>query len=126
MTKPKTARAGSKSAPKSRTATKTSDPSATDAQNASPAPTGEPDAPATDAKTGTAKTDAKPPKKAKAPKEELVVFAFRLTPAERDLIHKASGPAKASRFVRALCVHASAGDVDTVKRMVEAGRGDAQ
>ena len=30
-------------------------------------------------------------------KEELVVFAFRLTAAERELLHKAAGPAKASK-----------------------------
>ena len=54
-------------------------------------------------KTSTAKSAKKEaPKKtaAKAPKEELVVFAFRLTEAERDAIHKTAGPAKASRFVR--------------------------
>ena len=36
-------------------------------------------------KTGS---KAKTKKAAKAPKEELVVFAFRLTPTERDAIHK--------------------------------------
>ncbi len=40
-------------------------------------------------------------KAAKAkPKEDLVVFAFLLTEAERDLIHKTAGPARASKFVR--------------------------
>ena len=40
-------------------------------------------------------------KTAKAkPKEDLVVFAFRLTEAERALIHKTAGPARASKFVR--------------------------
>ena len=39
------------------------------------------------------------PKQAAVPKEPQVVFAFRLTAAERDLLHKAAGPAKASRFV---------------------------
>ena len=54
-------------------------------------------------KTSTAKSAKKQAAKktaAKAPKEELVVFAFRLTEAERDAIHKTAGPAKASRFVR--------------------------
>ena len=49
-------------------------------------------------KTKAAKTKKKPPK------EELCVFAFRLTPAERDAIHKTAGPAKASRFVRQVAV----------------------
>ncbi len=40
----------------------------------------------------------------KASKEELVVFAFRLAPAERDSIHKTAGPGNASRFVRAVAV----------------------
>src|SRR5215831_17803105 len=44
------------------------------------------------------------------PKEDLVVFAFRLRPEERDLIHKAAGAAKASRFVRAVSLAASRGD----------------
>jgi len=42
------------------------------------------------------------PKKEKAPKEPKppqVVFAFRLAEADRDLIHKAAGPGKATRFV---------------------------
>ena len=56
----------------------------------------------------------------KTPKEDLVVFAFRLTQEERALIHKAAGPAKASRFVRALSVAASNGDAKTVGEMVEA------
>ncbi len=50
------------------------------------------------------------PKKEKAPKEELCVFAFRLTPAERNLIHKAAGPARASRFVRTIAVAAARED----------------
>ena len=117
MAKPKTSKTSPKSATKTRAATKTSDPEAVDAQNASDATTGAPDA--------TPTTESKPAKKARAPKEDLVVFAFRLTPAERDLIHKAAGPAKASRFVRALCLHAARGDVDTVRKMVEAVRDDA-
>ena len=43
-------------------------------------------------------------KAAKAPKEELVVFAFRLTPAERDAIHKTAGPRNATRLVRQVAV----------------------
>ena len=39
--------------------------------------------------------------KEKAPREELCVFAFRLTPAERDAIHKAAGPQGASGSRRA-------------------------
>lgn len=47
------------------------------------------------------KTDEQPKaQKQRTPKEDLVVFAFRLTPAERDAIHKTAGPAKASRFIR--------------------------
>src|SRR5262245_58242675 len=40
------------------------------------------------------------PKKEKPPKEQLVVFAFRLTEDERKKIHATAGPANASRFVR--------------------------
>ena len=75
-------------------------------------------------------TSKKAPKKAKstpkdtAPKQaddsqELVVFAFRLTRAERDQIHKAAGPAKASSFVRGLTVAAAAGDMKAVRKIAE-------
>ena len=76
------------------------------------------------------KTSKKAPKKVKAtpkdaaPKQaddsqELVVFAFRLTRAERDQIHKAAGPAKASSFVRWLAVAAAEGDMKAVHRIVQ-------
>ena len=39
-------------------------------------------------------------KKPRAPKEDLVVFAFRLTENERNQIHATAGPARASRFIR--------------------------
>ncbi len=84
---------------------------------------GEPEAtPATDPGSDRKPAKAKEPKpkKERAPKEELVVFAFRLTPAERDAIHKAAGPAKASKYVRALTRAASVGDLDLVTKIVEA------
>src|SRR2546428_2275111 len=46
------------------------------------------------------------PKKEKAPKVPLVVFAFRLTEADRDAIHKAAGPGKATKFVLAAALAA--------------------
>jgi len=63
---------------------------------------------------------AKAPKapKEKPPQDDKVVFAFRLTEAERAQIHKAAGPAKASRFVRALVTAASRGDVKAVTDIV--------
>ena len=61
-------------------------------------------------------------KKARARKVEegLCVFAFRLLPAERDAIHKAAGPAGASRFVRSLAVAAATGDEAQVKAIIKA------
>lgn len=53
---------------------------------------------------------AKEPKKEKGPKPELVVFAFRLPAADRDLIHKAAGPAKATKFVLAAALAAAQND----------------
>jgi hypothetical protein len=50
------------------------------------------------------------PKKEKTPKEPMVVFAFRLTEAQRDTIHKAAGPGKATRFVRSAALAAANGD----------------
>ncbi len=52
-------------------------------------------------------TAAKEPKKAKTPQ---VVFAFRLTEADRDLIHKAAGAGGATRFVRAAALAAAQDD----------------
>ena len=50
--------------------------------------------------------------------QEMVVFAFRLTRAERDLIHKSAGSGKASGFVRGLAVAAAKGDVKAVRELV--------
>jgi hypothetical protein len=59
--------------------------------------------------------------------EDLVVFAFRLTTEERELIHKAAGPAKASRYVRTLAVAAANGDEELVLKLLggPAPAGDA-
>lgn len=55
-----------------------------------------------------AKAATKPAKKAtaatKATKEDLCVFALRLTEHERAKFHEATGPAGASRFARKLMV----------------------
>jgi hypothetical protein len=59
-------------------------------------------------KPAKAKTPKEPkPKKEKVPKEPQVVFAFRLSEADRDRIHKAAGPAKATKFVRAAALAAA-------------------
>jgi hypothetical protein len=50
------------------------------------------------------------PKKENAPKQDLVVFAFRLPATDRDLIHRAAGPAKATKFVHAAALAAANGD----------------
>jgi uncharacterized protein (DUF1778 family) len=50
--------------------------------------------------------------------DDLVVFAFRLSADERDLIHQASGPAKASRFVRAVALAAARGDVKALQAIL--------
>lgn len=72
----------------------------------------------------TATTTTTEPKE-KAPKEDLCVFAFRLTPAERDAIHKAAGPAKASKFVRSLAVAAARNDEAAVKAILKAVQSEA-
>jgi hypothetical protein len=56
---------------------------------------------------------------AKAPREELCVFAFRLTSDERDAIHKAAGPAKAAKFARTLLVAAARNDESAVKAIMK-------
>jgi len=57
-------------------------------------------------KTATQAKEPKP-KKEKAPKPDLVVFAFRLSEADRDAIHKAAGPGKATKFVLAAALAAA-------------------
>ena len=58
------------------------------------------------------------------PKKEtfkgLCVFAFRLIEEERNAIHKAAGPAKASKFVRTLAVAAARNDEAAVKAIMQA------
>jgi hypothetical protein len=67
---------------------------------------------------GPKDTAAKPAQTDVAPQPDdsgdLVVFAFRLSRAERDIIHAAAGSAKASKFVRTLAVAAARGDGPTV------------
>jgi hypothetical protein len=46
---------------------------------------------------------------------ELVVFALRLTQAEREEIHAATGPGKASRFARTVILAAARRDMAAIK-----------
>jgi hypothetical protein len=73
---------------------------------------------ARDKKQASVAREARPPK-VKEAEEDLVVFAFRLSAEERELIHKAAGPAKASRFVRALAVAAACGDEGAIKLLLQ-------
>ena len=73
----------------------------------------------------TSKSDPKPPKAPAVAKAipdgaepELVVFAFRLTREERDVIHAATGPSKASKFVRSLAVAGARRDEDAIKEIL--------
>jgi len=50
--------------------------------------------------------------------ENPVVFAFRLSEADRTRIHEAAGSAKASQFVLAATMAAVAGDVEAFKQVV--------
>jgi len=75
------------------------------------------------AAAAAAKSPAEP--KDKAPREELCVFAFRLTEEERDAIHKAAGPAKASKFVRTLAVAAARNDEAAVKAILKGIQNEA-
>ena len=63
------------------------------------------------AKTTSEKTKAPAkkaiPKKAAARKEDLVVFALRMTLAERTRLHKTAGPRGATRLARAVLVAAA-------------------
>ena len=58
----------------------------------------------TSSKTTTKATPTRKSARGRTEKEELVVFAFRLTPAERDAIHETAGPRNATRLVRQVAV----------------------
>lgn len=75
---------------------------------------------ATTPKTKTAKV-AKP-KREKAPKEDLMTFAFRMTKAESVALHKAAGPANASRIMRGLAAAFVAEDRAVFESIVEDAR----
>jgi hypothetical protein len=47
-----------------------------------------------------------------------VVFAFRLTQAEREEIHNAVAPSKASRFVRAIALAAARHDMAGIQAAI--------
>jgi hypothetical protein len=68
----------------------------------------------------TTKAEA-PAKTKREPIEDACVFAFRLSVADRTLIHEAAGPAKATKFVRGAALAAAMGDIDAFKALV-AGR----
>ncbi len=59
---------------------------------------------ATTARKAGSKAKPKATPKPKAPKDNLVVFAFRLSEAERNAIHKTAGPRNATRLVRQVAV----------------------
>jgi hypothetical protein len=66
-----------------------------------------------------ARKPAREPKarREKKANEPLVVFAFRLRAADRALIHKAAGPAKATRFVLSAALAAASGDKDAFEAL---------
>ena len=65
-------------------------------------------------------------RKTKASKDDLVVFAFRLTPAEREAIHKTAGPAKASRFIRQVAVAFASEDAEAFRAVLKEARAARQ
>ena len=73
------------------------------------------------AKKPAAKKTAAQSKK-KAPVEDLVVFAFRLTPEERNVIHQSAGPARASKFVRAVALAAAREDTKAYQEALKEAR----
>ncbi len=62
------------------------------------------------------------PKPKKEKTADVVVFAFRLPAADRDAIHKAAGPGKATRFVHAAALAAASGDTKTFEELVAQAR----
>ena len=63
------------------------------------------------------KAMAAKPKKEKARKEPQVVLAFRLSEADRDLIHQAAGRGKATRFVLGAALAAATGSTKAFEEL---------
>ena len=75
-------------------------------------------------KNATAKTEtkaAKPPRE-KAPKEDLMTFALRMTKAESVALHKAAGPGRASRVMKTLAGAFVTGDRAVFESIVKEAR----
>ncbi len=56
------------------------------------------------------------------PKTAVVVFAFRLRAEDRDAIHKAAGPGKATRFVHAAALAVASGDTKVFEELAAQAR----
>ncbi len=70
--------------------------------------------------------DSQQPPPQKDDSNELVVFAMRLTRAERDAIHAAAGSGKASSFVRGLALAGARSDGEAFQAVIkEAAVGQA-
>ena len=72
-------------------------------------------------KAGNKKDAAKPKANANS-EEQLCVFAFRLAPHERDTIHQAAGPARASKYVRAVALAAAREDSKAYQEALKEAR----
>jgi len=72
--------------------------------------------------TKTSTSKSKKASRPKAAKEELCVFAFRLTPAERDAIHRTAGPRNATQFVRRVAVAFATEDETAFRTVLKEAR----
>ena len=70
------------------------------------------------AKAARPKKTAKEPKPKREPIVDACVFAFRLSTTDRDLIHRAAGSGKATRFVRGAALAAANGDTKAFDDLV--------
>ncbi len=68
------------------------------------------------------KTKAAKPKREKAPRQELCVFAIRLTQAERDKIHATAGPRNATHLIRAVSAAFANEDVKAFQAVLKEAR----
>ena len=76
----------------------------------------------TTAAEATVPETAPAPKKESPSPEPLVVFAFRLTQAERDAIHQTAGPRNATQFVRRVAVAFAREDKGAFETVIQEAR----
>ena len=100
------------------TSTSKTEPEPTSSKTSKPVKASKPAKKQRPAKAAASKKEKEPREKVENP----VVFAFRLSEADRTRIHSAAGPASATKFVRASALAAANGDTEAFEALCNQAR----